>query len=146
VSARGQLRFDTAGASPDIAYTGDLSLDGFNALDRINDTDFMRWTRISAQGLAVQTRPLALKVQTVRLDDFYTRLILDAQGRLNLRELTAEDRETLDKAEAKAVPDAPASIRASAEAVGVREGFMVDTPVVSVMDVTAGTAPGPPDR
>jgi uncharacterized protein involved in outer membrane biogenesis len=74
--------------APQIRYRGDVDLSDLIARDTINDTDFLRWKALSFDGLDVSTAPLSLGVGTVRLADFYSRLILDAQGRLNFRELT----------------------------------------------------------
>jgi len=74
--------------APKIRYRGDLDVADLIARDTINDTDFLRWKALSFNGLDVSTAPLSLGVGTVRLADFYSRLILDAQGRLNFRELT----------------------------------------------------------
>lgn len=92
LSARGNLVFDLANADkPDLRYAGALAVDDFNALDRLNDSDFMRWKHFSFDAIKLQTQPLSFAAHEIRLENFYSRLILDAQGRLNLRELAAGD-------------------------------------------------------
>lgn len=97
VSASGRLSVDTAVAgTPDLRFAGAIAIDNFNALDRLNETDFMRWKRFGATGLKFQTRPLTFLSSELRLDDFFSRLILDEQGRLNVRELRAGDAGSAD--------------------------------------------------
>ncbi|MDP5239582.1 DUF748 domain-containing protein [Uliginosibacterium sp. 31-16] len=106
LSAKGNLSFDLSRADqPDIRYAGSLAVDDFNSLDRLNDADFMRWKHFAFADVKLQTRPLAFATREIRLEDFYTRLILDAQGRLNVRELAAD--EEAPGAAAPAVASAP---------------------------------------
>lgn len=99
LSAKGNLSFDLSRTDqPDIRYSGSLAVDDFNSLDRINDTDFMRWKHFAFADIKLQTRPLAFATREIRLEDFYTRLILDAQGRLNVRELAADEEEPITAA------------------------------------------------
>lgn len=94
--------------APKIRYRGDLDVADLIARDTINDTDFLRWKALSFNGLDVSTAPLSLGVGTVRLADFYSRLILDAQGRLNFRELTGAGAEPAG-ADTKEAPTEEAS-------------------------------------
>jgi len=77
--------------APQIRYRGDVAVTDLIARDTINDTDFLRWKSLSLNALAVSTAPLNLAVGSVKLADFYSRLILDAKGRLNFRELTGAE-------------------------------------------------------
>lgn len=110
VSARGDLNFDlTNPAKPDIRYRGNLAVADFNSLDRLNNSDFMRWKLFAFNNVSLQTQPLALTTQEIRLEDFYSRLILDEKGRLNVRELASADDEETAPAAAKSQPSATVS-------------------------------------
>ncbi|WP_158239238.1 DUF748 domain-containing protein [Uliginosibacterium sp. TH139] len=109
LTAKGKLDFDLAKSQPDIRFAGALAVDDFNMLDRVNEEDFLRWRRLALQDMSVQTEPLGFSSREIRLSDFYTRLILDAQGRLNLREITAHE-----AAQMAAAPQAAQSAAASA--------------------------------
>ncbi|MDQ7990259.1 MAG: DUF748 domain-containing protein [Candidatus Dactylopiibacterium sp.] len=114
LSANGRLLLDMSQpGTPDVRYAGTLAVDGFNAMDRLNETDFMRWRHFSTDALQFRTRPLTITTRTVTLEDFFTRLILDEQGRLNVRELGAE--------EAGATPATAAGETAAAAAAAVAE-------------------------
>jgi hypothetical protein len=66
---------------------GDVGVANFASVDRLNATDFLRWRTLAIGGIDARLEPFSLGVKRVALDDFYTRLILDNQGRLNLREI-----------------------------------------------------------
>lgn len=113
LSGKGQLEFKFADAAkPDLRFAGRLALDGFSSLDQLNDADFVQWKHLGLEGLRFQLNPLSLNARELRIDDFYTRLILDAQGRFNLRELANEE----ESAEpGQSVPVAKASAPAASQ-------------------------------
>ncbi|GAB4062892.1 hypothetical protein GCM10028811_33620 [Uliginosibacterium sediminicola] len=88
LDAKGTLGFDlSAPQAPQVSWTGDLAVKDFNSFDQLNASDFVRWKRLALSQLKLRSQPLELSAAQLRLEDFYTRLILDGQGRLNLREL-----------------------------------------------------------
>ncbi|KAF7599144.1 MAG: hypothetical protein CGU28_12880 [Candidatus Dactylopiibacterium carminicum] len=92
VDAKGLVSFDLSDAGkPRFGYQEDLALRDFNSLDTLNDTDFLRWKRFAISKADVRLQPLRFHAGEVALESFYTRLILDQQGRFNLRELRARD-------------------------------------------------------
>ncbi|QID17893.1 DUF748 domain-containing protein [Nitrogeniibacter mangrovi] len=91
-SVAGQLTLSNLTSNaPRIRYRGDAGVGELIARDTINDTDFLRWQDFRLKGLDVDTAPLSLAVDEIDLADFYSRLILDAKGRLNFRELTGAE-------------------------------------------------------
>lgn len=112
LSARGNAEFDFAqAAAPQVRYQGGLAVDEFSSLDQLNDADFLQWRHFGVEGANFQLRPLSLSAAKVSLDSFYSRLILDAQGRFNLRELTAEQEGDKPKAPASSAASNPFQIR-----------------------------------
>ena len=93
ISTQGQLKLGSARDGGLLAdFRGDLTVGNFASIDTLNATDFVRWRTLRVGGINARLEPFSLAVQRVLLDDFYTRLILDEQGRLNLREIQgAED-------------------------------------------------------
>lgn len=88
LDAGGMLNFDlSAPQTSRIAYQGNLQVDGFNSFDQINDTDFVRWKQLGLKRVNFQLAPLAFAASEINMDALYTRLILDSEGRFNLREL-----------------------------------------------------------
>ena len=68
-------------------FNGDVAVGNFASVDRLNATDFLRWRSLRVGGIDARLEPFSLGIKRVALDDFYTRLILDDQGRLNIREI-----------------------------------------------------------
>lgn len=90
LSTKGALEFSFAKPDrPVMNFAGNMAVNEFSSLDQINDADFLQWRHFGIEGLNFQLAPLALNAKELRLDNFYSRLILDAEGRFNLRELTA---------------------------------------------------------
>ena len=88
VSTQGQLKLGSARDGGVLAdFRGDVTVGDFASIETLNATDFVRWRTLRVGGINARLEPFSLAVQRVMLDDFYTRLILDEQGRLNLREI-----------------------------------------------------------
>ncbi len=80
-------------ASPTVAYRGSLGIGRMRALDRTTSEEFVRWKTLSIPQVDLQmpakSGPFALTLGEVALDDFYARLIVNANGRLNLQDVVA---------------------------------------------------------
>ncbi|MEC5387076.1 DUF748 domain-containing protein [Uliginosibacterium sp. H3] len=126
LDARGTAAFDMTNAqTPHFSYEGDLSVSNLNSFDQINDADFLRWKSFALKRVKARSEPLALSIGDLRLDDFYTRLILDSQGRFNLREMTRQEEEALSSpAVAANAPgsSASSSVAAAARPLDIRVG------------------------
>lgn len=89
VLTRGTAGFDgtvklAAGAA---AVAGDVELGDFNVLDRLNAEDLLRWKSLRFNRLELATAPFALAVGDVALRDFYAKVLINAEGRLNLKDI-----------------------------------------------------------
>ncbi|RTL35922.1 MAG: DUF748 domain-containing protein, partial [Rhodocyclaceae bacterium] len=71
-------------------FKGNLTVGDFASVDKLNAADFLRWKSLYFGGVDIRLAPLAVSIDDIALSDFYTRLILDAQGGLNIREITAQ--------------------------------------------------------
>ena len=69
------------------AFKGNVSVLNFASVDKLNVADFVRWSALRVNGIDLKLAPFALGIQSIALDDLYSRLILNEQGGLNLREL-----------------------------------------------------------
>ncbi len=66
------------------SYKGGLTLGQFRAVDQANSTDFLRWKSLYFGNVDFQLEPAQLNIGEIALSDFYSRLILNPQGQLNL--------------------------------------------------------------
>lgn len=89
-------------------YKGDVEVANFASVDRRSATDFVRWRALNIRGANVTLAPFALDIRAIALNDFYTRLILDEEGKLNLREIqpgAEAEQDERQKAEAALADD-----------------------------------------
>ncbi len=128
-SAAGELRL--AGTARETVtsarWQGRLALGDLHALDRLNAAEFLRFRNLGLDGadIAWQGGSYQADLGSVALDDFYGRVILNRDGRLNLRDIVkrggTEEAQSLTTpaaagapAAAAASPAAPASAAAAA--------------------------------
>ena len=120
VSARGRLAFELPGGGDrrggDLrgGFKGSVTIGDFASVDKLNAADFLKWRSLAFGGMDIRLSPMAVSIDDIALTDFYTRLILDAKGGLNIREITAQ-RAGEEKA-AEAAADEAAKVRGSAPA------------------------------
>jgi uncharacterized protein involved in outer membrane biogenesis len=87
-SARGTATFELApGGAVKAAYKGDFSLADFASLDKPTTQDLLKWKSLALGAIDFNLEPLKVAVEEVALADFYARIILSADGRLNLQDL-----------------------------------------------------------
>ncbi|MEO7009858.1 MAG: DUF748 domain-containing protein, partial [Caldimonas sp.] len=95
-SAAGDLRLD-GDAHASIAsarWRGRVALNDVHALDRLNAAEFVRFKGLSLDGADISWRPAAYEADlgNVALDDFYGRVIINSDGRINLRDIVKHDK------------------------------------------------------
>src|SRR5580693_9729461 len=102
-----------------ISYKGDASLGSVRMLDKLTNDLFFRMAALNVNGIdfAMGKGPPKVHVGLIALNDFYSRIILNKDGKLNLKDVTANPQEaptSLTRAEGApgskgAVPVAPTS-------------------------------------
>jgi hypothetical protein len=85
VSTGGDLSLKYSGGGISASYKGAASLLHFASLDKANGDDFLKWDSLHLGGLAVSYSPLSLRIGEVALSDFYSRLIIEQNGAINLQ-------------------------------------------------------------
>ena len=94
VGAHGNAEFAAANGSAPLRanWRGGVDLNGLELDDRVNQSDFLKWGRLGFKNMAVDVAGDRYKVHLgdIALQDFYGRIILNAQGRLNVMDLVAE--------------------------------------------------------
>ncbi|MGV3655852.1 MAG: DUF748 domain-containing protein, partial [Noviherbaspirillum sp.] len=68
-------------------FKGNLALAEVAAQDKAGGSDFLRWKSLALAGIDLRLAPLALAVDDVVLSDFFARIIIDANGRINLQDI-----------------------------------------------------------
>jgi len=122
-SAAGELRVDGTAreAVSSARWQGRLGLDDVRTLDRLNAAEFVRFKALSLAGADLAWRPAAYDADlgTVTLADFYGRVIIDADGRINLRDILRRPDDTGARSLTTpgGRPAAPAAVAAPGPAV-----------------------------
>jgi hypothetical protein len=68
-------------------YRGEASLSNFSSIDKLNAEDFLKWESLSFSGLTVGYNPLLIDIKGISLTNFYSRVIMNPGGTLNLQEI-----------------------------------------------------------
>lgn len=91
LSLNGRVRYSDRKPEPLLSYRGRLTLGRVNVLDNVTNDDFLRWNSLAATGLDVRTGEGAPQVSVggLALDNFYARVIVNSNGRLNLQDVVA---------------------------------------------------------
>ena len=68
-------------------FTGQTTLANFNATDKFNAAEFLRWKSLYLGAVDLPFQPGAVSIGEVALSDFFARLIINPQGKLNLMQI-----------------------------------------------------------
>lgn len=95
--SNGRLRLtgDRDGGIARIGFDGEFSANDFRAIDRVSSDDFLRWTALALPSVKVDWRTgrpadSLIEIGAVAFVDFYARIILSPEGRLNLSEIVVD--------------------------------------------------------
>jgi uncharacterized protein involved in outer membrane biogenesis len=116
VGTKGNLTFDASGAGPaKVGYVGNVQITDFATVEKDGSQDLLKWKSLNLDGIQFALEPMQLRINEINLADFYSRLILGADGKMNLQKLTAQKTENKDALETKLEKpaEAPAAAPAS---------------------------------
>lgn len=135
-SARGNFELSLpAGQAPVYGYSGKAQLAKLHVLEADGETDLLRWQSLAVDKLKLRSArgetPLALEIGQVALKDFYARIILSAQGKLNLADVIKRPQAALAP---PAQPDASAAEPAPAGAAAPKANAPA-RPAISVAGI-----------
>ncbi len=86
LSARGKLDANLA-AEPVVRYNGTAQINQFASVDQVNSNDFLKWDSLYFGGIQVVSAPLKLAIGEIALSNFYSRLIINPDGTLNVQHI-----------------------------------------------------------
>ncbi|KVD74473.1 AsmA family protein [Burkholderia sp. ABCPW 14] len=94
LNAKGDLNVEQAKQSMKASYRGDAALVDVRMLDKATSDPFAGWRSLALTNLKANydnVRGTDVDASRVTFSNFYGRVLLDAQGRLNLREVVAKE-------------------------------------------------------
>jgi hypothetical protein len=112
LGAKGQVEFAHRGGGWKARGGGGLWLTQVRMLDKATTDDFAGWKRLAITPFSFSYGEPggSLDIERLRLEDFYARIFLDQNGRLNLRNFTAQPQQpstSLTRIEENGPPQAP---------------------------------------
>ncbi|CAN7530765.1 DUF748 domain-containing protein [Caballeronia sp. LjRoot31] len=117
LSANGDASFSGAGRALKAGYKGDVSLSNVRLIDRANSDQLAGWKLLGLTKLNARYDERGADVEAARVTfaNFYGRVLLDAQGKLNLSDIVAQDKgAATTQAAAVTAASAPAAAPAPA--------------------------------
>jgi hypothetical protein len=84
LSAEGNLSYESAGK---VTYAGEALFSRFSSVDKRNTDDFLTWNSLYFDGVDIGTSPFHMHIKEIALTDFYSRLIVNPDGTLNVQEV-----------------------------------------------------------
>ncbi|AFQ52105.1 DUF748 domain-containing protein [Burkholderia cepacia] len=93
LNAQGNLTFAQVKDTPRATYRGDVALVDVRMLDKATSDPFAGWRSLALSNLKVNYDEKGTDVDATRVtfSNFYGRVLLDAQGRLNLKDVVAKE-------------------------------------------------------
>lgn len=91
LTSNGTLRYDGRGNTPKLRYRGNAALERVRVQDKLSGDDFLRWRTLSASNLDADlgADTPRVRIGALALTSFYARMIINADGRLNLSDVVA---------------------------------------------------------
>jgi uncharacterized protein DUF748 len=102
---KGELTFDASGSGPaKVNYQGSVQVADFGTVEKDGQQDLLKWKSLAFDALQFDLEPFQLRIGEITLADFYSRLILGADGKINLQKLTVQKDEKKSEAPAQDKP------------------------------------------
>jgi uncharacterized protein involved in outer membrane biogenesis len=144
VTLHGRVRMATEPAA-EFHFAGALSVTDFAALDRISGDDFLSWKSLDLASLAIDTgaagRAAQVQIGDVVAADFYSRLIVYPDGRINVQDIMSNRAAAQGKSLTNDTPTADASPVRSAPLPGPGHETKIDVPPSAASDTGGGVPP-----
>ena len=112
---KGEFTLDASGSGPaKMNYQGAVQVANFGTVERDGQQDLLKWKSLNLDALQFDLEPFQLRIGEINLAEFYSRLILGADGKINLQKLTVQKEEQKGEAPAQdKAPEKPAAAAAS---------------------------------
>jgi hypothetical protein len=102
ISSKGTVSFTYAkDTGPGLKYKGEVSLNQFASVDKVETEDFLNWASLHIDAMDISYAPFVATIGEVALSDFYARVVINADGSINLQNIM-EKTETKAEEQAKA--------------------------------------------
>jgi hypothetical protein len=130
VGTKGNLVLEPASdGSSKTSYEGTLQVTDFDSVESAGTEDLLRWKSLDLSPVRFSMQPVQLQIGEVTLADFYSRVVIGPDGKINLQKLAAQKKDGAEATspagdqatEAHAAPDAGPS-RVTIGKINLRDG------------------------
>jgi hypothetical protein len=91
VGSKGVLTIETGSDGAfKVNYEGGVQVTDFASVEKDASQDLLKWKSLDLGGIQFALQPMQLRINEINLAEFYARLILGADGRLNLQKLAVQ--------------------------------------------------------
>lgn len=92
IAAQGHLNLALApDGVPTGGFKGELTMGDLASVDKANAADFLKWKSLHLGGIDLKLAPFSLAMKEVALSDFFSRLIVSPEGKLNLMQIVRKE-------------------------------------------------------
>lgn len=85
-------------------YKGSVTFGDLLTVDKENSSDFLKWKSLYLGGIDFRLEPMAITVGEIALTDFYSRLVLNSAGSLNVQDIVRQPAGEAEKPTAAVPP------------------------------------------
>ena len=72
-------------------FRGEFNIGDLASIDKISSSDFLKWKSLFFSGVDLRLAPLSISVEQIALSDFYSRVIVSQEGRINLQDVVRSE-------------------------------------------------------
>ncbi|MCK4508065.1 MAG: DUF748 domain-containing protein, partial [Desulfuromonadales bacterium] len=86
LNARMKSTIDAGSKPLQVTYDGDIGISRFHLLDSLHREDLLKWDNLQFAGINGQAEPLKVAIESITLSDYFAKILIDEDARLNLAE------------------------------------------------------------
>ncbi|MBW6502751.1 DUF748 domain-containing protein [bacterium] len=99
ISAEGDVSFDAPKDSPQRGgFRGEVTVNGFSSMDKALGEEFLTFSSLHFGGVEAAYHPTSVAIREISLTDFYSRIIVQPDGTMNVQGIIAKEDAGLDNA------------------------------------------------
>ena len=114
IGTKGALTLDASGDGPaKLNYEGSVQVADFSTVEKTGAQDLLKWKALALYGLQFALEPMRLRIDEINLADFYARIVIAADGKINLQNLAARQADKKEEATNTAAAEKPVQAAAA---------------------------------
>ncbi|MEQ6342839.1 MAG: DUF748 domain-containing protein [Gammaproteobacteria bacterium] len=95
-----------SGDTHKVLWVGEADISHLHSVDKVNAEDFLEWDSLHVGGINGSYNPFRLDIKEVALSDFYSRVIVNPDGRFNLQNILVKEEKQSQEPPPPAQPSA----------------------------------------